>query len=140
MTKRRVLFLCTHNSARSQMAEGFLRHLAGDRFEVESGGTEETQVNPLAVRVMGEVGVDLSGHRSKTLDRFLDQPWDQVITVCDHANERCPVFPRGAARLHWSFEDPSRATGTEEERLAIFRRIRDEIGTRIKGWLTDPRP
>jgi arsenate reductase (thioredoxin) len=140
MTKRRVLFLCTHNSARSQMAEGFLRHLAGDRFEVESAGTEETQVTPLAVRVMDEVGVDLSGHRSKTLDRFLDQPWDQVITVCDHANERCPVFPWGAARLHWSFEDPSRATGTEEERLAIFRRIRDEIGTRIRGWLTDPRP
>lgn len=140
MTKRRVLFLCTHNSARSQMAEGFLRYLAGDRFDVESAGTEETRVNPLAVRVMGEVGVDLSGHRSKTLDRFLDQPWDHVITVCDHANERCPVFPRGAARLHWSFEDPSGATGTEEERLAVFRRIRDEIGTRIKSWLTDPRP
>jgi arsenate reductase (thioredoxin) len=140
MTKRRVLFLCTHNSARSQMAEGFLRHLDTDRFEVESAGTEETRVNPLAVRVMGEVGVDLSGHRSKTLDRFLDQPWDHVITVCDHANERCPIFPRSAGRLHWSFEDPSRATGTEEERLAIFRRIRDEIGTRIKGWLTDPGP
>ena len=140
MTKRRVLFLCTHNSARSQIAEGFLRHLAGDRFVVESAGTEETRVNPLAVRVMGEVGVDLSGHRSKTLGRFLDQPWDHVITVCDHANERCPIFPRSAGRLHWSFEDPSRATGTEEERLAIFRHIRDEIGTRIKGWLTDPGP
>ena len=138
MTKRRVLFLCTHNSARSQMAEGFLRHLAGDRFDVESAGTEETRVNPLAVRVMGEVGVDLSGHCSKTLDRFLDQPWDHVITVCDHANERCPVFSRGAVRLHWSFEDPSRAIGTEEERLAVFRRIRDEIGTQIKSRLTDP--
>ena len=135
MTKRRVLFLCTHNSARSQMAEGFLRHHAGDRFEVESAGTEETRVNPLAVRVMGEVGVDLSSHRSKTLDQFLDRSWDQVITVCDHANERCPVFPRSAARLHWSFEDPSRATGTEEERLAVFRRIRDQIGGRIMDWL-----
>ena len=140
MTKRRVLFLCTHNSARSQMAEGFLRYLAGDRFDVESAGTEETRVNPLAVLVMGEVGVDLSGHRSKTLDRFLDQAWDHVITVCDHANERCPVFARGPARLHWSFEDPSCATGAEEERLAVFRRIRDEIGARIKSWLTDPRP
>ena len=138
MTKRRVLFLCTHNSARSQMAEGFLRHLAGDRFEVESAGTEQTHVNPLAVTAMAEVGVDLSGHRSKTLDRFLDQPWDHVITVCDHANERCPVFPRSAHRLHWSFEDPSGATGTEGERLAVFRRIRDEIGTRIQGWLGGP--
>jgi arsenate reductase (thioredoxin) len=138
MTKRRVLFLCTHNSARSQMAEGFLRHLAGDRFEVESAGTEQTRVNPLAVTAMAEVGVDLSGHRSKTLDRFLDQPWDHVITVCDHAKERCPVFPRSAHRLHWGFEDPSGATGTEEERLAVFRRIRNEIGTRIQGWLDGP--
>ena len=135
MTKRRVLFLCTHNSARSQMAEGFLRHFAGDRFEVESEGTEETRVHPLAIRVMGEAGVDLSCHRSKTLDRFLEQPWDQVITVCDQANERCQVFPRSAARLHWSFEDPSRATGTEEERLATFRRIRDQIGAQITDWV-----
>ena len=138
MTKRRVLFLCTHNSARSQMAEGFLRDLAGDRFEVESAGTEETRVHPLAVRVMGEVGVDLSGHCSKTLDRFLAQPWHHVITVCDHANERCPVFGRGADRLHWAFEDPSRAMGTEDERVAVFRRVRDEIGAQIKGWLARP--
>lgn len=136
MTRQRVLFLCTHNSARSQMAEGCLRALAGDRFAVESAGTEETQVNPLAVRAMGEAGVDLSGHRSKTLDGFLDQPWDYVITVCDSANERCPVFPRSARRLHWSFQDPSRASGTEEERLQVFRRIRDEIEARIRGWLS----
>jgi arsenate reductase len=139
MTKRRVLFLCTHNSARSQMAEGFLRHLAGDRFEVESAGTEETRVHPLAVQTMREVGVDLSRHRSKTLDRFLDEPWDHVITVCDHAQERCPLFPRGATRLHWSFEDPSRASGGNEERLVVFRRIRDEIGGRVKAWLEESR-
>ncbi len=137
MTTQRVLFLCTHNSARSQMAEGFLCALAGDRVEVESAGTEETRVNPLAVRAMAEVGIDLSGHRSKTLDRFLGERWDYVITVCDSANERCPVFPRGARRLHWSFEDPSRATGSDEERLQVFRRIRDEISARLRAWLAE---
>jgi arsenate reductase len=135
MTRQRVLFLCTHNSARSQMAEGFLRQRAGDRVDVESAGTEETRVNPLAIRAMREVGIELSGHRSKTLDEFLDQPWDAVITVCDSANERCPVFPRSAQRLHWSFEDPSKARGSEEERLELFRRIRDEIAARIDGWV-----
>jgi arsenate reductase len=138
MTRERVLFLCTHNSARSQMAEGFLRELAGDRFEVESAGTEQTRVNPLAIRAMQEVGVDLGGHRSKTLEQFLDQPWDYVITVCDSANERCPIFSGSARRLHWSFEDPSRATGNDDERLEIFRRIRDEISTRIEAWLAEP--
>jgi arsenate reductase len=132
MSRQRVLFLCTHNSARSQMAEGFLRALAGDRFEVESAGTEETRVNPLAVRAMAEVGIDLSGHASKTLDRFLGEPWEWVITVCDSANERCPVFPRGGRRLHWSFDDPSGATGSDEERLAVFRRVRDEIQRRVE--------
>jgi len=135
MTRERVLFLCTHNSARSQMAEGFLRKMASDRFEVESAGTEETRVNPLAIRAMHEIGIDLSGHRSKTLDRFLDQAWDYVITVCDSANERCPIFPRSVRRLHWSFEDPSRATGTEEQRLEVFRRIRDQISEQIGAWL-----
>jgi arsenate reductase (thioredoxin) len=138
MTRERVLFLCTHNSARSQMAEGFLRELAGDRFEVESAGTEQTRVNPLAIRAMQEVGVDLGGHRSKTLEQFLDQPWDYVITVCDSANERCPIFSGSARRLHWTFEDPSRATGNDDERLEIFRRIRDEISTRIEAWLAEP--
>jgi arsenate reductase len=119
------------------MAEGFLRQRAGERFDVESAGTEETRVNPLAIRAMQEVGIDLSTHRSKTLDRFLDQPWDVVITVCDSANEGCPIFPRSARRLHWSFEDPSQARGSEEERLDVFRRIRDEIAARLDGWLAD---
>lgn len=138
MTKRRVLFLCTHNSARSQMAEGFLRALAGDRFEAASAGTEATRVHPLAIRVMDEVGIDLRRHSSKTFDQFLAQPWDCVITVCDTANERCPIFPACTTRLHWSFDDPSAATGSEEEKLQIFRRIRDEILARIRGWITRP--
>ena len=139
MTKARVLFLCTHNSARSQMAEGFLRAMAGDRFEIASAGTEATRVHPLAIGAMEEVGISLTGHTSKTLDRFLGQPWDYVITVCDSANERCPAFPARTTRIHWSFDDPSRATGTEEERLATFRRVRDEILARLRGWLADPK-
>jgi arsenate reductase (thioredoxin) len=122
------------------MAEGFLRALAEDRFDVESAGTEETRVNPLAIRAMAEVGVDLSGHRSKTLDRFLDAPWDYVITVCDSANERCPIFPRSVRRLHWSFEDPSRTAGSDEERLEVFRKIRDQISARLHAWLTEGVP
>ena len=133
--KRRVLFLCTHNSARSQMAEGLLRHLAGNRFEVVSAGTEATQVRPLAIRSMGEIGVDISGQESETLDRYLDQPFDYVITVCDDAKEACPFFPGASARLHWSVEDPSRAAGSEEERLAVFRRVRDELRRRIEREL-----
>jgi arsenate reductase (thioredoxin) len=133
--KARLLFLCTHNSARSQMAEGFLRHLAGDRFEVASAGTEARGVNPLAVRAMAEAGVDISGQSSKTLDRFLDDAWDYVVTVCDSANEACPVFPRAATRVHWSFADPSAALGSDDERLAMFRRVRDEIKTQITTWL-----
>lgn len=135
VTRRRVLFLCTHNSARSQMAEGLLRALGGDRFEAASAGTQQTRVNPLAVRAMGELGIDIAGHESKTLDRFLDERWDYVVTVCDSANEACPVFPGAAHRVHWSFDDPSRAAGTETERLATFRRVRDEIATRLHGWL-----
>lgn len=135
MTKLRVLFVCTHNSARSQMAEAFLRALAGDRFEVASAGTEATRVHPLAIRAMAEVGIDLRGHASKTLDRFLGEPWDYVITVCDGANERCPVFPAPVKRLHWSFEDPSAARGAEQERLEVFRRVRDAIAARIRDWL-----
>jgi arsenate reductase len=131
----RVLVLCTHNSARSQMAEGFLRALAGDRVEVASAGTEATRVHPLAIRAMDEVGIDLRGHASKTLDRFRSQPWDHVITVCDSAAERCPLFPGPARRLHWSFEDPSAVQGTEEERLAAFRRVRDQIQARLRQWL-----
>jgi arsenate reductase len=138
VTKRRVLFLCTHNSARSQMAEGFLRALGGDRFEAASAGTEATPVHPLAIRVMDEVGLDLSGHSSKTFEQFLAQPWDYVVTVCDTANERCPMFPARTTRLHWSFEDPSSAAGSEEEKLQAFRRIRDEILAKTRSWITRP--
>lgn len=133
--RERVLFLCTHNSARSQMAEGWLRAVGGTRYEVESAGTEATRVHPLAARAMSEVGVDLGGHASKTLERFRDEPWDWVITVCDAANEQCPLFPGAARRVHWSFDDPSRATGSDDERLATFRRVRDEIRARLDGWV-----
>jgi len=136
-TRGRVLVLCTHNSARSQMAEGFLRALAGDRIEVQSAGTEAGRVHPLAIRVMDEAGIDLRGHVSKTLEPFLREPWDYVITVCDQASERCPVFGGRAARIHWSFEDPSAAVGTEEERVAVFRRVRDAIAARLGAWLAD---
>ncbi len=135
--KSRVLFLCTHNSARSQMAEGLLRHLAGDRFEAMSAGTEATRVRPLAIRAMEEIGIDISGQESKTLDRYLEEPIDYVITVCDDANEACPFFPGARKRLHWSLEDPSRAEGSEEERLAVFRRVRARIRERIERELVN---
>jgi arsenate reductase (thioredoxin) len=137
--RSRVLFLCTHNSARSQMAEGLLRHLGGDRFEAMSAGTEATRVRPLAVRAMEEIGVDVSGQESKTLERYLHEPFDYVITVCDEANEACPFFPGASSRLHWSFEDPSRAQGSEEERLAVFRSVRDRIRKRIEEDLVGTR-
>jgi arsenate reductase len=133
----RVLFLCTHNSARSQMAEGLLRHLAGDRFEVHSAGTQANFVRPLAVRAMTELGIDISGQESKTLNRYLGEPFDYVVTVCDAANEACPVFPKAKRRLHWSLEDPSRATSSEEERLEVFRSVRDELLERIEKELSD---
>jgi arsenate reductase len=133
--KKRVLFLCTHNSARSQMAEGLLRHLAGDRFEVQSAGTEATHVRPLAIRAMDEIGVDISGQESKTLARYLGEPFDYVITVCDEANEACPFFPGAKRRLHWSLPDPSTAEGTEEERLTVFRSVRDGLRDRMQAEL-----
>ena len=135
MGRRRLLFLCTHNSARSQMAEGFLRALGGDRFEAASAGTEKTSVNPLAIEVMAERGIDISAHTSKVLDGLLGQPWDYLVTVCDDANERCPFVPGIGARLHWSFPDPSRATGSRDDRLAAFRRVRDAIEARLADWL-----
>lgn len=119
------------------MAEGFLRALAGERFEAASAGTEATRVHPLAIRAMEEVGIDLGDHTSKTLDTFLGLPWDYVITVCDNANQRCPIFPGRTTRLHWSFEDPSKVAGTAEERLQTFRRVREEIIVRIREWLAD---
>ena len=135
MMKRRVLFLCTGNSARSQMAEGFLRHLAGDRFEVSSAGVNPTVVNPLAIRAMGEVGVDIAGHASKSAASLLGQHFTDVITVCDNANERCPIFPGVVNRIHWPLEDPAAARGTEAQRLAVFRRVRDEIAERVRSFL-----
>ncbi len=131
--RRRVLFLCTHNSARSQMAEGLLRRLGGDRFEVASAGTEATRVRPLAIRAMAELGVDILDHESKTLDRYLDQPFDLVVTVCDEANETCPVFPGATRRLYWSVPDPSKATGSDDQRLAAYRSARDEIRRRLEA-------
>lgn len=132
--KRRVLFLCTHNSARSQMAEGLLRDIAGERFEVESAGTEKTRVHPLAIEAMRELGIDISGHSSKTLDAFAGEPFDYVITVCDRANESCPIFPGGTERIHWSFDDPSAAAGSPEERLSAFRTVRDAIRERLRTF------
>ncbi len=127
MPKRRVLFLCTGNSARSQMAEALLRHRAPDGFEVVSAGTEPKGLNPLAVRAMAELGIDIAGQRSKSLDEYLDEPFDYVITLCDDANESCPTFPHARNRLHLGFADPAKAGGSKEERLAVFRRVRDEI-------------
>jgi arsenate reductase len=130
----RVLILCTGNSARSQMAEGLLRHDAGKVHEVFSAGTKPTQVRPEAISVMREVGIDISGHRSKSVDEFTGQGFDYVITVCDNAKESCPVFPVKTKRLHWSIQDPAAVQGSEEERLAAFRRIRDELRARLRAF------
>jgi arsenate reductase (thioredoxin) len=138
VTKERVLILCTGNSARSQMAEGLLRHRAGERYEVFSAGTQPSQVRPEAIAVMREVGIDISGHRSKSVDEFVSQPFECVITVCDNAKESCPVFPGTAKRIHWSFEDPAAVQGREDERNAAFRRIRDQIRERIETFVAVP--
>ena len=131
----RVLFLCTHNSARSQMAEGLLRRMAGEKFEVFSAGTEQTRVHPVAIEAMREIGIDISGYRSKTLDAFAGKNFDYVITVCDRANESCPVFPGGTTRLHWSFDDPSAAKGSDDERLRAFRDVRDRIARQLEEFI-----
>ncbi len=132
--RQRVLFLCVHNSARSQMAEGMLRGWAGDRFEAFSAGSEATAVRPLAIEAMLEIGIDISGHGSKTTADFAGDTFDYVITVCDDAKEACPYFP-GGRQLHWAFDDPSAAPGSDAERLVVFRRVRDEIGARIRSEL-----
>jgi arsenate reductase len=132
---RRVLFLCTHNSARSQMAEGLLRALSGDRFAVFSAGTLATSVRPEAITAMREIGIDISGQSSKTLEQFLGEPFDEVITVCDDANDACPVFPGARNRRHWSIPDPSAVTGNENNRLTAFRSARDQIRQRIETEL-----
>ena len=137
MTRSRVLFLCTGNSARSQMAEGLLRHLAGNRFEVASAGTQPAGVHPVTVEVMREIGVDVSHHRSKSVDEFRNRPFDCVITVCDAAKENCPVFPGAGSMLHWSFDDPAAAQDSQKERLAVFRRVRDEIAARIRKLIAE---
>lgn len=129
--KQRVLFLCTHNSCRSQMAEGLLRHDLGERYEVFSAGTEATRVNPRAITSMAEIGIDISNQYSKTMDQFADQPFDCVVTLCGDANEKCPLFFGGVERMHHGFDDPSRTTGSEEKIMADFRRVRDEI----RVWL-----
>src|SRR5262249_15376745 len=127
MTKQRVLILCTGNSAHSQMAEGLLRALAGDKVEVFSAGTKPSVIKPLAIRVMGEVGIDIHQQRSKHLNEFLHQPFDYVITVCDDAAEACPVFPGKAERIHWSIPDPAVVSGGEEEQITAFRQARDQL-------------
>jgi arsenate reductase len=133
---QKVLILCTHNSSRSQMAEGLLRELSDGQMEVYSAGTQPSRVHPLAIKAMAERGIDITGHTSKYLGEFLDRSFDYVITVCDDANETCPVFPGPAHRIHWSFPDPSAAEGSEAERLAVYRTVRDSIEDRLKGWLS----
>jgi arsenate reductase len=134
----RVLFLCTHNSSRSQMAEGLLRARGGPDFQVFSAGTQPRTVHPLAIRAMAELDIDLSEHWSKGLEDFEQQPpMDLVVTVCDEAAEACPFFPYARRQEHWGFPDPSAATGTEEERLAVFRQVRDAISTRIDRFLEE---
>lgn len=133
--KARVLFLCVGNSARSQMAEGLLRHLAGDRFDVASAGAHPAGLNPLAVEVMSEIGVDISKHWSKRAGEFRGQNFEYVITVCDPAREACPLFPDARQVLHWSLDDPAAVEGSREERLAVFRRIRDQVADHIRAFI-----
>ena len=135
--KKRVLFLCTHNSCRSQMAEGLVNHFLGDRFEAFSAGTEATKVNLLATQVMLELGIDISGHRSKILDEFAGELFDYVITLCGDANEKCPLFFGGVQRMHLGFDDPSRLPGSDDEVLPEYRRVRDEIRQRLTKFFTE---
>jgi len=131
--KKKVLFICTHNSARSQMAEGFLRTLYPDSYEAYSAGTEPSRVNPYAVQVMSEIGIDISSHRSKAVNEFLDKKVDCVVTVCDHAKQTCPFFPGGKETIHKGFEDPAAFNGSEDDKLAVFRRVRGEI----RSWIEE---
>ena len=135
MERRNVLFLCTGNSCRSQMAEGLLRDIAGDRFDAFSAGTRPVGLNPDATQAMQELGIDISGQRSKLVDEFAGQHFDFVITVCDSARQVCPVFPATTVRLHWDLEDPAAARGSDEERMGVFRTIRDKIATRVREFV-----
>jgi arsenate reductase (thioredoxin) len=136
--KPKVLFLCTGNSARSQMAEGFLRHLAGQKYDVLSAGIEPKGLNPLAVQAMREAGIDISGQRSKDARELLGTPIQFVVTVCSSAKEKCPVFPGTVKFLHWDLDDPAAAAGAPEEKLAVFRRVRDEILAHIEREFGEP--
>jgi arsenate reductase len=135
----RVLILCTGNSARSQMAEGLLRHDGGAAFAVSSAGTKPSHVRPEAIAAMREIGIDISGHRSKSVDDFAGQAFDCVITVCDNARESCPVFPAVTERLHWSLDDPAAVQGTEEQRLEEFRRVRDQLRRLLRHFVEENR-
>ena len=138
MNKAKVLFLCTGNSARSQMGEALLRKYAGDRFEVHSAGLEPKGLNPYTARVLEEIGVDPSRHRSKSLREYLGRVnFGYLITVCSDAEKNCPIFPGVSVRLHWPFEDPAKAEGSDEEKLAKFREVRDQIDARIQVWLAE---
>jgi arsenate reductase len=136
----RVLFLCTHNAARSQMAEGLLRHLGGRRFLVFSAGTRPTTLHPLAVVAVGEVGIDINGQHSKDVSKYAGSPFDYVITVCDQAQEECPVFPAAGHQLHWSLPDPAATEGNETARLAAFRRVRDDLAGYIRQFISEGEP
>jgi len=133
----RVLILCTGNSARSQMAEGLLRHDGGASFEVFSAGVRPSSVRPEAIEAMREVGIDISAHRSKSVEEFAGQPFDCVVTVCDNAKELCPVYPAATRRVHWSFDDPAEAEGDSAARLSVFRRVRDEIRARLREFISE---
>ncbi len=136
MNRKRILFLCTGNSCRSHMAEGFLRSLGGDRFDAFSAGTTPAgYVHPLAIRAMQELNIDISRHTSKSLDAFRGQKFDYVITVCDSARAACPTYTGATERLHWSFDDPAQAQGDDERKMAVFRRVRDEIRQRLELFL-----
>lgn len=135
MNKKRVLILCTGNSCRSQMAEGILRHYGNERIEVFSAGTKPSQVHPIAVQVMKEIGIDISGHRSKHSDEFKEQTFDYVITVCDNVKESCPVFPGGAKFMHWPFPDPPHNKEIDEEVIQEFREVRDMICEKFRSFV-----
>jgi arsenate reductase len=137
---KRILVLCTGNSARSQMGEGLFRYEGRGAYEVASAGTKPSHVRPEAIAVMKEIGIDISGHRSKSANEFEGRSFDYVVTVCDNARDNCPVFPSDAERIHWSFEDPAAVQGSEEERLAAFRRIRNQIHERVKAFFREQAP
>lgn len=139
-SKPTVLILCTGNSCRSHLAEGLLRSMAGDLFDVQSAGSKPAgYVHPLAIRAMGEIGIDLTRHRSKHMNEFLQTPIETVITVCGNADQACPVFPGQVNRHHWPFDDPAHATGTEEEKFEVFRRVREEIRRTLEGYVAGRR-